>query len=154
MNSEDQVNGKAAGTISALFRFTEKGKPGKPVEEAYFRKDLGMEGDRHATGGEKQLTLLAGETRKWMKEQETPGLCFKRYKANLETADLDVGVLEPGMRLKAGTAVFTVTECAKECFPECILLQSGISCRLSSGGIYLKVTESGTANIGSTIFIF
>lgn len=153
MNSENQADGKMAGAIAALFCFTEKGRPGKPVEEAHFLKDLGMEGDRHADGGEKQLTLLSGEVRSWMKEQETPGLCFKRYKANLETAGLAVSALKPGMRLRAGTAVLTVTECAKECFPECTLLQSGADCRLSSGGIYLKVTESGTAKVGSTIFI-
>lgn len=141
------------GTITALYRFAEKGKPGEALKEAYFIKNMGMEGDRHADGGERQLTLLSGEVRCWMQEQETPGLCFKRYKANLETEGLTVSNLRPGICLQAGTARLTVTECAKECFQGCQLRENGIACRLSSGGIYLKVAESGTVKTGDPILI-
>ena len=139
--------------IIGLFRFTEKGKPGEPVKEAHFVKGLGMEGDRHADGGSRQLTLLSGETREWMDAQKVPGLCFRRYKANLVTEGLNSGELKPGMRLQLGTAVLEVEESSKECFPECALHQSGTRCRLSSGGVYLRVVESGTAKIGSSILI-
>lgn len=141
------------GTITALYRFTEKGKPGEALKEAYLIKNVGMEGDCHADGGEKQLTLLSGEARGWMQVQETPGLCFKRYKANLEIEGLAVSNLRPGMCLQAGTARLTVTECAKECFPGCQLRENGTPCRLLSGGIYLKVAESGTVKAGDPIFI-
>ena len=139
--------------ISGLFRFTEKGKPGEPVTEAHFVKGLGMEGDRHADGGSRQLTLLSGEIREWMDAQEVPGLCFRRYKANLVTEGLNPEDLKPGTRLQLGTAVLEVEESSKECFPECALHQSGTRCRLSSGGVYLRVVESGTAKIGSSILI-
>lgn len=139
--------------IIGLFRFTEKGKPGEPVEEAHFVKGLGMEGDRHADGGNRQLTLLSGETRRWMDAQKVPGLCFRRYKANLVTDGLDLKELKPGRKLKVGTAVLTVEESSKECFPECALHQSGTECRLSDGCLYLSVEESGTAKLGSTILI-
>ena len=149
MNSRMEETGRAR--LIGLFRFTEKGKPGEPVEEAHFVKGLGMEGDRHADGGSRQLTLLSGEIREWMDSQEVPGLCFRRYKANLVTEGLAPETLKPGRKIKIGTAVLAVAESSKECFPECVLHQSGTRCRLSSGGVYFTVEESGIAKVGSTI---
>ena len=73
-----------SGRISGLWRFTEKGRPGEEIPEAVFIENKGMEGDRFADGGERQVTLLPAETVAWMAEQETPGLCFRRYKANVQ----------------------------------------------------------------------
>lgn len=141
------------GSVTALYRFTEKGKPGEPLREAHFLENQGMEGDRHASGGEKQLTLLTQTGKDWMQAQETKGLCFSRYKANLETEGLDVSLLRAGMQLQAGTAVFTVSERRKECFPGCPLAENGISCKLLKNGLYLQVVKSGTVTIGDTLVI-
>ena len=132
------------GTVRALYVFRERGKPGKPVKQARFRKDQGMEGDWHADGGSRQLTLMAGEVRDWMQAQTTPGLCFRRYKANLETEGLDIQNLHPGQVLQAGTALLQVSEASKECFAECPLFQAGQECRLSQGAVFLTVLQSGT----------
>lgn len=142
------------GVVAALYVFRDKGKPGIPVNICQFLKDLGMEGDRHAKGGERQVTLLSGEVRDWMTAQAVPGLCFKRYKANIETRGICLENLEPGTRILIGTAAFEVSECLKECFPECGLFQTASQCRLSSGGLYLKVTESGEAAKNDKIVIF
>lgn len=61
-----------------------------------------MEGDRHAAGGERQTSLLAGEARDWMEKQTEPGLCFRRYKANLITEGIDTTQLNTGDLLAAG----------------------------------------------------
>ena len=91
-----------SGRISGLWRFTEKGRPGEEIPEAVFIENKGMEGDRFADGGERQVTLLPAETAAWMAEQETPGLCFRRYKANVQTAGFDVPGLEAGDEIAAG----------------------------------------------------
>ncbi len=132
------------GRVEALCVFREKGKPGERTERAVFTKDLGMDGDRHARGGPRQVTLCSAVALRRIKEQEDrPGLCFKRYKANLAVEGLDVKALQPGMRLAAGTAVFEVSERKKECFPECVLFQSGRECGLAAGAVFLKVVRSG-----------
>ena len=74
--------------VRELYLFRQRGQPGEAVESAWFRRGIGMEGDRHAAGGERQTSLLAGETRDWMEKQTEPGLCFRRYKANLITLSL------------------------------------------------------------------
>ena len=141
------------GMVLALQVFEEKGKPGRPVNNCRFIKDLGMEGDRHARGGPRQVTMLSGEAESWMKEQAAPGLCFKRYKANIVTRGISLENLRPETRISMGTALFEVSECMKECFPECGLFKAGAECRLSSGGIYLKVTESGQVSKNDKIVI-
>ena len=67
--------------VRELYVFRQRGQPGEAVESAWFRRGIGMEGDRHAAGGERQTSLLAGEARDWMEKQTEPGLCFRRYKA-------------------------------------------------------------------------
>ena len=52
--------------VRELYVFRQRGQPGEAVESAWFRRGIGMEGDRHAAGGERQTSLLAGETRDWM----------------------------------------------------------------------------------------
>lgn len=131
------------GSVRALYVFRERGSPGEPVGEAVFLSGLGMEGDCHAQGGERQVTLLSAGVRDWMDRQPRPGLCFRRYKANLETEGLDTAGLAPGTVLTAGTAAFQVSESGKKCFPECPLFQNGEVCRLSTGGIFLQVIRTG-----------
>ena len=82
--------------VRELYVFRQRGQPGEAVESAWFRRGIGMEGDRHAAGGERQTSLLAGETRDWMEKQTEPGLCFRRYKANLITEGIDTTQLNTG----------------------------------------------------------
>ena len=49
--------------VRELYVFRQRGQPGEAVESAWFRRGIGMEGDRHAAGGERQTSLLAGEAR-------------------------------------------------------------------------------------------
>ena len=95
--------------VRELYVFRQRGQPGEAVESAWFRRGIGMEGDRHAAGGERQTSLLAGETRDWMEKQTEPGLCFRRYKANLITEGVDTTQLNTGDLLAAGGAVFRVS---------------------------------------------
>ena len=88
--------------VRELYVFRQRGQPGEAVESAWFRRGIGMEGDRHAAGGERQTSLLAGEARDWMEKQTEPGLCFRRYKANLITEGIDTTQLNTGDLLAAG----------------------------------------------------
>lgn len=83
--------------VRELYVFRQRGQPGEAVESAWFRRGIGMEGDRHAAGGERQTSLLAGEARDWMEKQTEPGLCFRRYKANLITEGIDTTQLNTGI---------------------------------------------------------
>ncbi len=141
------------GTVRALHVFRERGHPGESVDSALFQAEAGMEGDCHASGGEQQVTLLAGEARDWMKAQTEPGLCFRRYRANIETENFDTGALAPGTVLKIGTAVLRVSSAKKHCFPECRLFQNGRECFLSQGALFLQVIQTGEISKNDKIMI-
>ena len=140
--------------VRELYVFRQRGQPGEAVESAWFRRGIGMEGDRHAAGGERQTSLLAGETRDWMEKQTEPGLCFRRYKANLITEGIDTTQLNTGDLLAAGGAVFRVSGDGKKCFPGGIYHEKGVFCRLSAGGLFLGGVRGGVVSVLGEIMKF
>ena len=133
------------GVIRALAVFTQKGQPGR------FLEGKGIEGDRFADGGPRQVSLMDAEVRAWMDVQEEKGLCFARYKENLLVEGLARMELGEGRELSAGTARLQVTDSGKRCFPECPLLRQGKKCRLSGGICYACVTGTGEAAVGDRV---
>ena len=95
------------GKIKNIKIFAEKGKPGENVQMVQCTADCGLEGDRFAKGGEKQLTMIDDICESWLCSQQLQGLCFKRYKANITVENFD---LSP---LKQAKNCFAVTLCLK-----------------------------------------
>ena len=141
------INGK----VVRLILYPAKGKKGISVESAVLNKDLGMEGDYHATGGDKQITLLSVESRNWMEKVATRGLCFQRFRENITTEGIDLESLKAGHRLLAGTAILEITEVSKHCHEECVLFKKGEPCRLSGQSLFAKVVQSGVIRTGDGI---
>lgn len=142
--------------VSALFLCEKKGCPPRPVSEIHLLAGFGVLGDIHAKGGPRQVSLMSQEAASWLEEQErqeNPGLCFKRYKANIRAEGLPVNRLLPGMKVEAGTAILTVSESTKECFSECVLFQEGERCKLSSGCVFLKIEVTGNLQKSDKIVI-
>ena len=138
------------GKIKKIKIFFEKGKLPQIVENALCVADCGLQGDRFAKGGEKQLTAIDTDTLQWMEQQTQKGLCFARYKANLEV-DFDLSQLEKGQKLACGTAVLQLSQVQKECFEECVRVQGKLPCRLRTNAKYLVVKNSGTVAVNDEI---
>lgn len=149
-------------TINKLQVFEEKGRPGISVRELILEEGRGILGDRHADGGEKQISILPADIRRWMEATPEKGLCFRRYKENLSLEIPEEIRLKPGDRLvwnrepdsnredsagKLQTAEITITDLSKKCFPECPLFSEKKPCRLAGRGVYGKVTGSGRIGI-------
>lgn len=134
---------KTEGVITGLYICREKGQPPSLVSELKLLAGLGIEGDIHAKGGAKQVSMLSQEVADWMEVQENPGLCFKRYKANIRIKGISLSLLTVGTRLSIGSAVLSVSESEKKCFTECHLFSSGGYCALSRGGLFLKIEGTG-----------
>ena len=69
--------------IKALFRYPEKKKPAVCEKELILKESFGIEGDHHADGGERQISLVTVSEKEWMNQQEIKGFCFKKYKENI-----------------------------------------------------------------------
>ena len=144
------MSGKS-GFVVRLIRYPARGMEAETIQSALFTEGRGIEGDCHAIGGERQLSLLSGESRAWMKTQTIKGLCFSRFKENITTRGLDLEAIGKGMRLEAGEAVIEISGETKHCHEECPLFSAGMACRIAGQSLFAKVIKSGEVKTGFTI---
>ena len=116
-------------------------------------KGIGVEGD-FRQGGERQVSLLTAEARRWMEAQPEKGLCFRRFQENILIQGLPSEALEPGGLLSVGTAVLRTGMRGKQCFNECALFSRGVTCQLSRCAVFATVEQSGTVRIKDSVSIF
>jgi MOSC domain-containing protein YiiM len=139
-----------SGAVAGLIRYGEKGTCGEVLESALLREGMGMEGDWHA-GGERQISLLPLELRRWIDAQTEPGLCFRRFRENILFEGTAVSPA-PGTRLRAGEAALEISAQGKHCFEDCPLFKRG-SCMLAGQNLFARVTKSGMVRIGDRLEI-
>ena len=63
------------GIIQLIRFFPEKGSPGLELNEGRLVENLGLEGDFHAIGGERQIALSFTKP-----DENEHGLCLSRFK--------------------------------------------------------------------------
>ncbi len=141
------------GKITKIMRFPAKGQPGEEVGKAMCLARLGIEGDRFAKGGETQITAVDAAAAEWVRAHPDSGLCYKKFKANIEIDGLDFTLVKPGERVSCGDAILEISGEGKECFPECRLLRQKKLCPLKQGVIYMKVLQSGGITTNCPIII-
>ena len=139
------------GTVAALTRYTVKGDPGEKPEGVLLLAGIGMEGDFHASGGERQISLLTLEERRWMDGHPEPGLCFGRYRENILIEGIPPAAFMPGVKLKTGEAVLEISETGKHCFEECPLFRRGQDCFLAGRNLFARVVCGGYVRIGDSV---
>ncbi|MEG0020692.1 MAG: hypothetical protein RR728_09100 [Oscillospiraceae bacterium] len=139
------------GKITAIKIFIEKGKPPVDVKMADCTLDCGLQQDRYAKGGERQLTLVDGAVLAQIKSSEAKGLCTQRFNANIETENFDVNAVCPKDILLCGDVEFEVSQAKKECFDQCDFRKNNTRCPLPESVLFLKVKKSGKIKINDKI---
>ena len=110
-------------------------------------------GDFHQ-GGDKQLTLMLTEAEEWMGEQKTPGLCFKRFKANILLEGCPQEYLETGSILRVGQdALVEITAQNKQCHEGCALAVKGVPCKLAGLSAFGVVKQEGVISSGDPVVL-
>lgn len=144
-----------AGKITALYRYPEKKSPYIEEQTLILKKDRGIQGDCHADGGERQISLLTVAEKNWMEAQEEKGFCFKKYKPNLLLEDVCLQECKPGDRLKCGEAEIELTGRMKSCYPElCKLASSDAACILAGSVRFARVIKEGIISKDMEVFCY
>ena len=104
------ING---GKIVSLMRYPEKKAPAVVEKELILKQDFGIEGDHHADGGERQISLLTLKEKEWMQNQEVKGFCFKKYKENILLDGISLSECKKGDLIKCGDAVDLALEAVR-----------------------------------------
>ena len=151
------------GTVERIRAYPKKGKIGKDLEEGRFIENSGLEGDFHADGGERQISLLLSGGREHiadpkprtegspLADSEKKGLCFSRFSENITIKGLSSPALKPGVRLSAGDVVLEITGETKHCHEECELYGAGKRCSFAGLNLFAKVTKSGFVRVGERV---
>ena len=137
------------GIIERIRFYPAKGKNGIDLFEGHFIKHIGLEGDYHAKGGERQISLLFLGNRNKIIDSKNQGLCVSRFRENVTIRGLEHAA--HGMQLVIGEVVLEITGETKNCHEGCQLFDDGKSCPLAGLNIFAKVIESGFVRVGDRV---
>ncbi|NCA91644.1 MOSC domain-containing protein [bacterium] len=130
-----------------------KGVVKHPIPVGNFLEDYGLEGDAHAGGGIRQVSLLGRESYNKYSERVIKGLCDGKFAENITTEGIILYELPIGTRLKIGETVQEVTKIGKECHAGCEIQKLVGSCIMPKEGIFTKIIKGGIVKSGDTIEI-
>lgn len=135
--------------IKATCISDEKGQK-SAVKEINLVADLGVEGDFHARGGERQVSLLAAESIQKMKDK---GLKLEpgAFGENIVTEGIDLLCLKIGQKLKVGQAELEVTKIGKDCPKRCQIYYQAGDCIMPREGIFAQVLKTGTVKTSDNL---
>jgi MOSC domain-containing protein YiiM len=122
----------------------------KPVDEAVLLEQLGVEGDAHAEGGIRQVSLLAAES---IEKMQNKGVDVKAgdFAENITTEGIDLLSLPIGTKLKVGDALLEVSQHGKICHTKCNIYKTVGDCVMPKEGIFCKVLKGGKIKKGMEI---
>jgi molybdopterin adenylyltransferase len=139
------------GQIVAISVSQRKGIKKSNVPECKLLEDQGLDGDAHAGDWHRQVSILAMESIKKIREKGldvSPG----DFAENITTSGLRIWELPVGTRLAAGNeALLEVTQIGKECHDRCAIYHQVGDCVMPREGVFTRVLRGGDVKPGDKI---
>lgn len=111
---------------------------------------LGIEGDKKANGGDRQLTL-SDESKLKAYRASSKGLCVHRFMPNIATSGIDYETLKPGKLFSIGNVTIEISSTNKKCFDECPFVQNNEHCEIKNNCAFAKILKNGEVRTGDEI---
>ena len=149
----------ARGRIKAVCVSARKGVRKEPVEKVFLKRKIGVEGDAHAQGGKRQVSLLAAESierqarrQRGLVPASAPKLGPGDFAENITVEGIELFTLPVGTILRLGeTAVVEVSQIGKECHNGCEIKRLSGDCVMPREGIFARVREEGWIQAGDIV---
>ena len=139
------------GQILAICTSEKKGTVKRPVDSSRVLEDHGLEGDAHAGGGHRQVSLLARESVDKLRAKGVD-ITAGDFAENLLTEGIELKTLPIGTVLRVGSDLrLRVTQIGKECHQGCAIRKLIGDCVMPREGIFAEVVHGGTVKTGDTI---
>jgi MOSC domain-containing protein YiiM len=151
MDSKRSPQIPASGKVVAVNLSDRKGVVKHNVPQARLKVDHGLEGDAHAEGGHRQVSLLSVES---IDKMVAAGANVKPgdFAENLTVAGLSVMNLPVGTRLKVGAEVeLEITQIGKACHKGCAIRELVGDCVMPREGVFARVLQEGVVKPGDVI---
>jgi MOSC domain-containing protein YiiM len=140
-----------SGRLHAVSVSHQKGEVKHNVAQARLLVEHGLEGDAHAEGGIRQVSLLALESIDKMRATGAP-VKPGDFAENLTTEGLEVMTLPVGTLLKVGDAVeLEITQIGKKCHAGCAIRELVGDCVMPREGVFARVLAEGLVQPGDVI---
>ena len=139
------------GIIHAVSVSDRKGVVKHNVPQARLLVEHGLEGDAHAEGGIRQVSLLSLQS---IDKMVAMGAKVKPgdFAENLTVDGLEVMTLPVGTRLKVGNDVLLeITQIGKTCHKGCAIRELVGDCVMPKEGIFARVLKEGVVQPGDSI---
>jgi MOSC domain-containing protein YiiM len=138
------------GRLIAVSAGADKGLTKYPLEVGRLVADHGLEGDRHARGGPRQLSLLDETVAASMRVVGIPiepGILGE----NLLIAGIPLDELAPGSRLRVGEAIVEITEARTPCRNVRAIDARALKAMVGHAGQMARVVASGDVRPGDPV---
>lgn len=143
-----------SGVIKGLFRYPEKKMPPVAEVQLVLSENSGIEGDHHADGGDRQISLVTASEKEWMEKQEVKGFCFKKYKENILLDEVSLAECRQGDLLYCGEVVLELTGSIKSCHRSlCKLAEEERYCVLAGSSRFARVKCGGVIQSGMKVTV-
>src|SRR3989338_3900568 len=144
---------KVKSAVIAVSISDKKGVKKINVEQAELKENFGMVGDAHA-GGERQVSLLAEESIKKMRDKWLK-VSSGDFAENITTKGIDLLKLKVGSILKVGeTAILEITQFGKVCHTRCGIYYQAGDCVMPKEGVFAKVIRGGMIKPKDEIIVY
>lgn len=138
------------GKVVAICTSKDKGTKKTPVDSAILRVDYGIEGDAHAGGWHRQVSLLGLEKIDDFRSRGAD-VEFGAFGENLVIEGFDLRALPVGTRFRIGDALVEMTQIGKECHSHCAIYHMVGDCIMPREGVFAKVIEGGEIKAGDPV---
>jgi molybdopterin adenylyltransferase len=142
------------GTIQAICVSEKKGERKTPVEAATLVTNHGIQGDAHAGGWHRQISLLAASDVESMRAKGLPDLKAGDFAENVVVSGIDMGALGLGSRLRLGAEVeLSLTQIGKVCHAHCAIYHQTGDCIMPRRGVFARVLSGGVINVNDEVTV-
>lgn len=137
--------------VVAVSASKNKGEKKQNLPEGRLIANFGLDGDAHADGSHRQLSLLALESIDAMRARGAnvfPG----DFAENITTEGLSLHTLPVGAHLKIGDSILLeLTQVGKECHSGCAIQKQVGKCVMPQEGIFCRILRGGLVRPGDPI---
>lgn len=141
------------GKIHALCTSEKKGTLKTEVAEIKFITEHGALGDAHAGRWHRQVSFLGLKEFMDFKNLGVD-ISFGAFGENVVAEGFCFKELPVGTRLKAGDAIFEITQIGKECHKGCAIREQVGDCIMPREGVFARVLHGGTVKTGDELELY
>jgi len=141
------------GRVLAVNISDDKGTKKTNIQSCLLVKDHGLKGDAHAGPWHRQVSLLANESIRKMRDMGL-NVTYGDFAENITTEGVDLVHLPIGMEIRiGGSATLRVTQIGKICHERCAIYYQAGDCIMPKEGIFAEVIDEGEVRVGDEIVI-